>query len=134
MKNSIDVSATFSFKGEVHAPSATIDLDDCMATSGALPSIHTLLAKLNNIDTYSYQFEVMALSEIHYRNARGLAKQYLKDGLFNTAGFEVAWQEDQITRLLQPIASNILGIEDLNDHTDLKAALLQAYKLGSDAP
>ncbi|MCU7856893.1 MAG: hypothetical protein KZQ79_14585, partial [Candidatus Thiodiazotropha sp. (ex Lucinoma borealis)] len=65
---------------------------------------------------------------------RGLATQYLKDGLFNTTGFEVAWQENQITRLLQPIASNILGIEDLNDHTDLKAALLQAYKLGSDAP
>ncbi|MCM8857901.1 MAG: hypothetical protein LC541_20050 [Candidatus Thiodiazotropha sp.] len=134
MNNSIDVSITFSFKGEVHTPLATIDLDDCMATSGALPPIHTLLAKLNNIDTYSYQFEVMELAEIHYSNARGLATQYLKDGLFNTTGFEVAWQENQITRLLQPIASNILGIEDLNDHADLKAALMQAYKLGSDAP
>ncbi|MCU7877932.1 MAG: hypothetical protein KZQ84_14225 [Candidatus Thiodiazotropha sp. (ex Lucinoma borealis)] len=133
MKNSIDVSTTFSFKGEVHTPLATIDLDDCMATNGALPPIHTLLAKLNNIDTYSYQFEVMELADIHYSNARGLATQYLKDGLFNSTGFEVAWQEDQITRLLQPIAINILGIEDLNDHTDLKAALLQAYKLGSDA-
>jgi hypothetical protein len=35
--------------------------------------------------------------------------------------------------LLQPIATRELGIDDLNEHPELKRALMAAYSLGSGA-
>ncbi|MCU7796312.1 MAG: hypothetical protein KZQ75_04180 [Candidatus Thiodiazotropha sp. (ex Myrtea spinifera)] len=133
MKNSIDISTAFSFKGEVHTPSATLDLDSHMESSGSLPPFHALLASTNDIDTYSYLYEVMEMAAVQYSNAKGMAAEFLKDGAFDQAGFETAWRENKITQLLQPIARDYLGIDDIDNHTDLRAALLQAYKLGREA-
>ncbi|MCU7916017.1 MAG: hypothetical protein KZQ65_08985 [Candidatus Thiodiazotropha sp. (ex Gloverina cf. vestifex)] len=133
MKNSIDISTAFSFKGEMHTPSTTLELDSHMENSGSLPPFHALLASTNDIDTYSYLYEVMEMTDVQYSNAKGMAAGFLKDGVFDQAGFEAAWRENKITQLLQPIARDYLGIEDIDDHTDLRAALLQAYKLGREA-
>jgi len=133
MKSSIDARVTFSFKGEVYSPSSTLDLDACLERYGTLPSIHTLLANANGIDTYSYLYEVMEQAEIHFDNARGIAAECLKNGFFDVERFELKWRESRVLAPLQAIAEREMGVADLEQRAELKRALLQAYALGKEA-
>lgn len=130
MKNSIEAQIEFSFKGKTYSLSSHIDLDELMEHGHSLPSFHARLARDNNIDTYSYLYEVMLETEIRFANAQGLAADFLSDGDFNQDAFMAAWQEKRILALLQPIATRELGIADLDQHQGLKNALVQAYNLG----
>ena len=133
MKNSIDALIEFSYKGETYSLSSHIDLDQFMEQQSSLPSFHAILARDNKIDTYSYLYEVMAESEIQFANAQGIAINFLNEGDFDQEGFITAWQESRILGLLQPIATRELGITDLDQHQPIKAALVQAYRLGKQA-
>jgi len=126
----IDVGIEFSFKGETHTLSATIDLDAAMANNGTLPDLHPLLARLNNIDTYSYLYEVMESHEIGFSNATGLAAEYLRDGVFDGDTFVRRWQEERQLAQLRPIARQHLNIDNLDHHPALQQALLEAYAAG----
>jgi hypothetical protein len=130
MKNSIEAHIEFSFKGETYSLTANIDLDQLMERNHSFPSFHAILARENNIDTYSYLYEVMLETEIRFDHAQGFAADFLNDGHFNQESFIAAWQEDGALALLQPIAKRELGIEDLEQHQGLKNALVQAYNLG----
>jgi len=133
MKNSIDAHVEFSFKGEDYSLTSHVDLDLLMETESSLPSLHAILARDHNIDTYSYLYEVMLESGIRFANAQGIAANFLSGEDFNQEGFTNSWQENRILNLLQPIATRELGIADLNQHQSLKIALVQAYKLGKRA-
>jgi hypothetical protein len=133
MKNSIDALIEFSYKGETYSLSSHIDLDQFMEQQSSLPSFHAILARDNRIDTYSYLYEVMAESEVQFANAQGIAINFLNGGDFDQEGFITAWQESRILGLLQPIAARELGITDLDQHQPIKAALVQAYRLGKQA-
>lgn len=133
MKNRIDACAEFSYQGENHSPSATIELDRFLEKDGSIPSIHVLLAEANGIDTYSYLYEVMEQAEISFCNAQGMAANFVKDGCFDQEGFVSQWHADKVLSLLQPIAMRELGIDDLERHPDLKKALIQAFNLGKRA-
>lgn len=133
MKNSIDVHVEFSFKGEIHALTSTIDLDQLMENGSSFPSYHAILARDHNIDTYSYLYEVMLETEVRFANAQGIAANFLSGEEFNREGFIAAWQENGILDLLQPIAMRELGIADLDQHQPIKIALVEAYKLGKQA-
>lgn len=132
MQNSIEVHVEFSFKGEDYSLSSTLDLDELLNHHTALPSLHAILAKEHGIDTYSYLYEVMQESDIEFRNANGVAADYLVDGEFDLNGLESDWQELRILTQLRPIAERMLGITDLERHDTLKDALIQAYKLGCE--
>lgn len=130
MKNSIDAHIEFSFKGETYSLTSTIDLDRLMMHEHEFPSFHAILARDHKIDTYSYLYEVMQETEIEFKNAQGIAANFLSDSNFNQAAFITAWQENKAIALLQPIAMRVLGIADLNQDQSLKSALIQAYRLG----
>jgi len=130
MKNSIDAHIEFSFKGETYSLSSNIDLDEFMEHEHSFPSFHARLARDNQIDTYSYLYEVMLETEIRFDHAQGLAADFLSDGDFNQKAFIAAWQENSVLALLQPIAMRELGIANLDLHQGLKNALVQAYNLG----
>ena len=132
MKNSIHISVDYSFKGETFSPSAVIDLDS-LATKEERPDFHALLARLAGIDTYSYAFEVMQQTALHFSQATGLAGDYLHDGDFDFAGFAAAAREERIVQQLQDIAIRVLDIDDLKQHPRIKEALLQAFRLGNPA-
>src|SRR5665811_1614089 len=83
MKNSIDASVEFSFKGEDYTYKTSIDLDQLLRDHDTLPSIHAILARLHSIDTYSYLYEVMQEAEIEFSNPHGLTADYLVDGKFD---------------------------------------------------
>ncbi len=133
MKNSIDATVEFSFKGEDFTYTTCIDLDQMFLRHDAMPSIHSILAKQHGIDTYSYLFEVMQDAQIEFSSPRGYATDYLTDGQFDPAALTANWQIAKAAALLQPIAKTELGITDLNLHPALKRALLAAYNLGRNA-
>lgn len=131
MKNTIDAHVEFDYKGETHAPRMTLDLDALLESNGGFPSIHALLAKAHDIDTYSYLYEVMQDAEIVFDNAQGLAADCLVNGVFDQDAFIAKWRDSKVLGLLQPIAQRELGIADLVQHPQLKNALIQAYRLGA---
>ena len=130
MKNSIDAHIEFSFKGETYSLTSTIDLDRLMMLEQEFPSFHAILARDHKIDTYSYLYEVMQETEIEFKNAQGYAADYLSNGDFNQQAFMVAWQENRVLALLQPIAARELNIANIDQHPGLKNALVQAFNLG----
>ena len=131
IKNTVVAQVKFDYKGETYAPKMTIDLDSLMESYGEMPSVYLLLAQAHDIDTYSYQYEIMQDTEISFDNAQGLASTCLDDGVFDLSAFVVKWRDSKLLRLLQPIAQREMGIEDLMQHPQLKSALLHAYNLGS---
>lgn len=129
MHNSIRVSLEFSFKGETYSPSAVIELDSIDGSAGP-PDWHAVLASMNNIDTYSYAYEVMQTSELHFSDASGLAVYHLHDGQFDFVGFIQARGGQQAAAQLESIARDFLGIADLDAEPRVQAALRAAFELG----
>ena len=130
MKNSIAASVVFYFKGERHAPSMVIDLDELMERNGGMNNLHHSIARANNIDSYSYEYEMMMADEIHFEQAEGMAVEFLHDGQFDMAGFKEKWREQQVVEAVRPIAERCVGITDLDGKPKLKAALIEAYLAG----
>jgi hypothetical protein len=105
VKNTIRVSAPFSFKGETFKPTTILD-------------------------PYSYAFEVMQQSELYFDNATGLAGEYLQDGCFDFQAYITKSEEIELHSQLQQIAKDTLNIDDLTEEPEIKNALIHAYQLG----
>ncbi len=133
MNNFVDAGVEFSFKGVNYHYTTRLDLEQLLQRYDAMPSIHDILAKQNNVDTYSYLFEIMQGTEIEFSNPQGLASDYLVDDEFNLAALEKNWQNAQTCVLLQSIAARELGITDLTRHHAIQRALIEAYNLGRKA-
>ncbi len=130
MKNKITASIAFSFKGQNLSPSITIELDSYLVNGCNFPNICQLIAKHNNFDLYSYEYEMMQAQVITYSDAQGLIAEFISDGLLDMAAFETAWYENNALEKLLIIAEQHMNITDLNQHIELKKALLEAYTLG----
>ena len=130
MKNNILVSIDFYFKGKKHSPSLTLDLDAYMATRGGEDALYHLLANGNDIDLYSYEYEMMLAEKLVFSQATGLAADFLEDGGFDFAGFSQALDDESAVKMLSKIASDHLSVSDLSAQPALNAALLEAYRLG----
>jgi len=130
MKNSVVASVVFYFKGEKHAPSMVIDLDELMERNGSLNNLHHSIAVANNIDAYSYEYEMMIADDIHFETPTGMAIKFLNDGQFDMDGFKAIWHEQQVVEAVRPIAERCVGITDLDGKPKLKAALIEAYLAG----
>ena len=138
MKNTVNASIEFHYRGELYSTSVTVDLDQLMENqrgenSATLPLLHNLLATKIGIDKYSYQYEMLLAEDIQFTEAQGIAENHLLDGQFDIPGFEHAWRENKMLQRLQLIATQRLEIDDIEQHPALKSALLEAYQAGSDA-
>ncbi|RKZ88448.1 MAG: hypothetical protein DRQ39_02410 [Gammaproteobacteria bacterium] len=130
MANEITAKVEFSFKGINYTPSTVLDLDDIMQKHGTLPSLHQLLARLHNIDSYSYEYEMMEAENIQFSDAEGWVTGFVTDNQFDQTGFEQQWHEqDQLNRLA-PIIKRQLNIDDIQQHPELKKVILTAYQFG----
>ena len=130
MKNTVTVSVLFSFKGQRHTPSLQLDLDRFMTTSGRLPDLYPLLAKANDYDLYSYEYEMLEAEPLQFNDAEGLVCDYIEDGRLDIPAFEAAWHQAQKTAALLEIARQQLGIDDFSEQPGLEQAMLQAWELG----
>lgn len=134
MKNSITATIEFYFKGECFTPSITIDLDLHMQSDGCLPNLHSMIANNNNIDLYSYEYEIMLAEKISITDAQGLIKEYVVKGVLNSEAFESAWQDHKALQEIQSIVKQNMGIDDLQQHPEFKKTLLEVYKTGKKYP
>jgi len=130
MKNTIKAQVDFSFRGETYHPSIELDLDQFVAQNSDFTTLHQTIAQANNIDTYSYLFEVMEATPIQFSDATGLAADYLQDNQFDFAGFSQALKDKQLSQALNSIAQKTLNTDDIDKQPELKAALIAAYQLG----
>ncbi|NOY66741.1 MAG: hypothetical protein GXP13_04945 [Gammaproteobacteria bacterium] len=132
MKNTITASITFSFKGKSFSPSTTLDLDTYLEKSTTLPNFYPLIARENNFDLYSYEYEMMQAESIYYSNARGQVAEFVAEGKLDINAFVVAWQENKILSKLSDIAKEHMNINDFQQHTELKKAMFAAYLAGKN--
>lgn len=130
MINSVRVTILFSFKGKNYNPSSVIDLDRYLESNKTLPEFYQIVARDNNIDRYSYEFEVMEMGAFQFSEATGLAEKFCSTDKFDVEGFQRAWETRSVEKKLSKIAHQQLSIDDLDRHQDLKEALLQSYLLG----
>jgi hypothetical protein len=131
--NTVRAHVAFSFKGETYDLATTIDLDQCIGEAGEEPNFHPLLARAHGIDPYSYLYEVLESHEIEFSEPTGIAMHCCGDGQFDWHEFERRWHEESDLQVLREIAARTMGIADLDAHTDLRAALLAAYRAGRAA-
>jgi len=130
MNNIITATITFCFRGQTFSPSITLKLDDHLNSSGDIPDLHSLIATANNIDFYSYEYEMMLAESVSYSNAEGLITQFITDGKLDLDAFISEWKESRILSGLARIAKDNMNINSLHEHPQLKNALLEAYKAG----
>ena len=130
MKNHITASVEFYFKGEKFNASIEIDLDLHMNNTGALPNLYPLFAQTLNLDPYSYEFEMMQAETIIFSNAQGLAIEHLNDWNLNFESFKKSWHEHAVFEKLQDIAQRNLAVDNLQNNSNLKNALFEAFQLG----
>jgi len=130
MKNRITVCLPFSFKGKTYSPKSTIDLDAKMHTYGSIPSLYNHLAEENNINVYSYEHDVMMMSEMVFEDVEGIAADFIHEGHFDTDGFEEKWWEMNLHEQLEDISKRLMNVDNLTAHPELKSALMEAYEAG----
>ncbi len=133
MKNRMTVCLPFSFKGKTYFPKSEIDLDALMRKYGSIPSLYAHLAEENNIDVYSYEHDVMMMSEMVFEEVEGIATEFIHEGHFNTDGFEKKWREIARHELLLDISNRLMNIDNLSSHPELNSALIEAYEAGKSA-
>ncbi len=133
MKNCVTVQIFYSYQGVDYSPSAVIDFDYYLGKNIQIPPLFHLVASQNDIDIYSYQYEVMEIGQFKYFDAQGLAKEFCHEDSFDVASFQQKWKQADIINRLNAIARQYLSIEDLNKNDSIKTALLAAYQLGRES-
>jgi len=131
--NKITATIEFSYKGEYIKPTAILDLDDIMQKHQAIPPLHQYLASLHNIDSYSYEYEMLLGEDIQFKDAVGSAADFVTDNIFDQVAFEHNWHEQALLKKLAPSIKQQLDIDDINQHPKLKSVLIEAYQVGYDS-
>ena len=130
--NALTITLPFSFKGKVFRPDCRINLDELME-KGSIPCLYTHLANENRIDIYSYEYDVMMMSDMEFSDATGMATRFVRDGKFDIEGFESVWEEKRVDGQLQQIVNRHMNQTDIEQHPQLKQALTEAYRLGRES-
>lgn len=107
-----------------------VNLDAHIQTDTGFEAFYPLLATSNDIDLYSYEYEIMLAEDLVFSDATGLAASYLEEGKFYLDAFKQAFQDESITEVLSIIAKDHLSVDDLSSQPELKIALIEAFKLG----
>ena len=131
--NSVRARVEFSYQAETYKFEAGIDLDACLANGPAAPDFHLLLAQLNDVDPYSYRYEVLESHAIEFAAPTGLAVSCCQDGAFDWTRFVDLWREEAILAKLRTIALRHLNVEQLDERPELANALREAYAAGRAA-
>ena len=132
INNSVRVTILFSYKGKKYQPSTLINLDEYLQYNKPITDFFQIIARENNIDRYSYEYEVMELGVYQFSEANGLAQGFCTLSEFDVDGFIQAWKEQAVLKQLSLIAQQQLSIDNLGEHEALRAALMSAYRYGLD--
>jgi len=156
MKIIITISTEFSFKGEIISPKYSFDLLHYLKSHQSLEHLHSLLARENNIDEYSYAYEVMLSSPIEFSDESNRLNNYIdgyshsersnleqsnsehykyEHGFDHRSYIDDLMQEQFLIEIQSKFKSNIKMThldKQLNDDKALGEALLIAYNMGKE--
>jgi len=127
MPNSVLARIEFSFKGEEIEAVAVIDLDLCLRHGEPMHFIYHELAAQSGIGSHTYEYDVMVMEQAAFSNPTGIATDFTEDGRIDFDGLHAAWKQQKIDDTLRPIALRHLGIDNLDERPEVKAALTEAY-------
>ncbi len=130
--NKITARIEFSFKGKEHKPSVILDLDEIMTKGSTIPPLHQYIASLNNIDNYSYEYEMLLAEDIIFSDAEGEVTHFIQNDHFDQVAFERDWHEHALLNKLAPMIKQQLDIDNINQHPELKSVIISAYQIGCD--
>ncbi|MBL7005397.1 MAG: hypothetical protein ISR69_15370 [Gammaproteobacteria bacterium] len=130
MDNTVTVSAEFFFKGVKLTPSLVLDCDLYLTREAKLPPLYPLLARANNMDLYSYEYEILQAEQLHFSQAQGLIAKFVHEEVLDEQGFVEAWILQKVDEHLQEIATNHLQIENIKTHPELYQAMYSAFQYG----
>jgi len=130
MKNTIVASLQFDFRGNSFNPVISVDLDVLMQRQGELNDLYDMLAVSIGLDAYRHEYDVMVMQEIIFSEPFGLVSDFVTAGKLNFDAFIEAWKKQKALKAIQPIARKYLDISDLDQHPDIRSALLESYLSG----
>ena len=133
MIHQIRAHMQFDFRGRTHALTVCIDLERWMHQGGSFDAVE-LLADANGIDRYSYEFEVMQQSEVHFDVPDGAGgddvRAFLHAGGFDADGFARWWGSQRLEAVLVALLPHSL---DAAQRPSVLDALRHAYQLGAQS-
>jgi len=130
LQASVTASLSFDFRGQHFTPSIHIDLHAMMVKQQSITHLYDLLGASIGLDAYRHEYDVMVMEEIIFSQADGLALDFVYDGKLNFDAFAEAWQTQRVLNAVQPIARKYLAITDLEQHPDIRNALIESYRSG----
>ncbi len=132
-KNIITATIEFYFKGKKFSPSLTLELDPFMQSNSGIPDLYQLIAAENNIDLYSYEYEILQAEPVLISAAQGLVANYIHDGMLDNTAFEQAWREQQVKMTIQQIIERHGLNTVIRQYPALEAALLDVFAAGQES-
>ncbi len=135
MNSSIDAEVTFDFQGIRHTPTVTVNLHRMMSRQHPDDSlyIYDLLAASIGMDQYRHEYDVMLMHPIRFSNPVGLACDFIQGTAFDFEGFADRWEQQQALHQVEPIAKSIMSISNLEQHPELRDALIACYRKGQNS-
>lgn len=128
--NTITAEVSFDYQGKHYHLTSIINIDKIINHENIFQSIYLQLAKENNIGLYSYQLEIMMDQEIVFSNPSKTIKPYFNNNELDIQKLKLEYKTIPMDKL-NDIAKEILNIDDLSKHIDIKNALIKAYQLSS---
>lgn len=131
MKNTVTVQVNFSFRGEDFSPTMELELDAYAKINDGFNHLYPAIAQANDIDTYSYAYEVMEASSLVFNNPQGNVVDFVNEGQCDLAAYKHFLQETEMLGELEKIAEATLSVDLHKPENDgIKTALIAAYKAG----
>ena len=126
--NTVTASIGFDFKGQHFSASTEIDVDNIIYHEDFFSSVYLTIARDNNIDIYSYQFEIMTDQNIAFSNEKGCAVGCIINGELDMKMLRENHQtKDYLTSIDKIISQHIPQNKRCKEIT---IAMKEAYLLG----
>ena len=128
--STVTASLHFDYQGRRFSPSISVNLHRLMIRQQGLSHIYDLLGASIGLDAYRHEYDVMVMHDITFSDPTGLACAYVSDGQLDFDAFAEAWKKQRALNAIQPVAQKQLNISDLDQHPDIRNALVECFNLG----
>jgi|TARA_B100001105_G_C22326038_1_gene414748 hypothetical protein len=126
--NTVTASIGFDFKGQHFSLSTEIDIDNIIYHEDFFSSVYLTIARDNNIDIYSYQFEIMTDQNIAFSNGNGCVIGCIINGELDMKLLRESHQtKDYLTKIDIIIRQHIPPKKRCKE---ISIAMKEAYLLG----
>ncbi len=122
--NTVTVSVGFDYQGQHYELSNVIDIEHIIYYDDFFNAVYLSIARVNNIDLYSYQLDVILDQTIIFSNAKGCVEDCVNNGKLDLTLLRENYQQIEYLPKIKVIA------EQFKIHDNITIALVDAYLLG----